>query len=347
MIRLIICILWILNEETNGGKEDKQILNPLGCKDSSFDGGKTVNLDDDAVHLIRCQSIGKSNYLINFNIRSKATQYHLYFTTGPKCETGDMDYDDDTVPNWDKDPVKAREKFEFYAERDDSHIFEGSSSQRSVAITNYILTPKEENEWFCFMIKDDMFSRHSTPSVTIQYLFEPETTIWSNNIIYTKPVEKVKIEGIGLNKDEILNRPISKCCRIIKTKDSKNGTNSECEFIDIDESGSEATAKFKYPITDEGFIQISMGTHDGETHCPENWTTVGQIGGFNILNLLNHKTYGPCIIGGALLLILLICACFQQWQKQRMIAMVMQPRQMQQNQMQQNQFQQNQFQQRK
>ena len=327
-IKLILVIIVLLFSQNTECYEDKQILNPLGCADTSFIGGKTVILDDDAVNIIRCQVIGNSNYLVNFNIRSRSTQFHIYFTTGIKCETADMDYDDKIIANWDEDPTKARTNLEFYAERDDSHIFSGKTSQRSVAITNYVVTPSTENLWFCFMIKDDDFRRNTEHSVTIEYLFEPEASIWSNNIVYSKPVQHIAIKGVGLDKDTILNRPISKCCRIVTNKDNKDsngGKKLECNFADIDENGAEGTVKFKYPVMDEGFIQVSIGVMTGESHCPQNWTTVGKVEGFNIMNLLNSK-YGILIIAGCAVVILVLCWCIQSWQKRRMIKMIMQPR---------------------
>lgn len=309
----------------NGGNEDKQILNPLGCTDKSFIGGKTVILDDDAVNLIRCQASGKSNYLLNFNIRSKTTQYHLYFTTGEKCETGDMNYNEDVVANWDNDPTKARQNFEFYAERDDMHLFEGETAQRSIAITNYVLTPNTPNLWFCFMIKDDDFAGNKKHTVTIEYLFEPESSIWSNNVIYSKPLEQIIIKGIGLNKDEILNRPINKCCQIVTTKDSNKGKELECVFETIEENENEAKVIFKYPVMDEGYLQMSIGVNMGESHCPQNWVIVGKIEGFNMMNLLNSK-YGYLIMGGCAVVVIMFCWLIQCWQKQRMVKMIMQPR---------------------
>eukprot|EP01084_Bolivina_argentea_P048394 89182_1 len=326
MIAISVIIISLIFNERTFATEDKQVLNPSGCKDNTFSSGKTVILDDDSVNLIRCQTIGKANYMINFNIRSRSTQFHLYFTTGSKCETADMEYDTDIIADWDEDPTTARSSNEFYAERDDSHIFGGETAQRSVSVTNYLLTPKVTNEWFCFMIKDDQWNTHSKNAVTIQYLFQPESTIWSNTIMYSKPVEKIAIKGIGLDQDKILNVPITRCCRMTKTKDSQTGEKIECQFIDFDETGTDAFVKFKYPIINEGFLQIGIGMKSKDSDCPANWTMVAQITGFNIMNLLNHPKYGPLIIGCCVVVILLICWCIQQCQRQRMMAMMMQPR---------------------
>ena len=320
---MMIFKIFLLYYIIDGISSQAIVINTEGCSDSRWTWPNLVSytLSDGKNHVIKCEAKKGVSYDIKFHIKSDETRFKVYFTTGAECSLGDNDYDKDTVTDFDDDPETAKSNNKFYVDRTDYNLNTFSDSTREVLITNYIFTPIKENQLFCFIIEDDMFE-YQSHDIEWTFQFQEGGGIKENKAKFSKPLSEIKITGTNLDTRKLGDKSVGFCCVLTPTEDSDQKKTLQCSMEDISSSGDTARIVFNPSVLYQGYIQMSFGV--GGTTCPQNYQIIGVVGDFNIQELFTHPVYGPIIIGGVAVVMLFLCWCYQQYQKQRMIKMITQ-----------------------